>query len=80
MKDFCGAIQYMRDNVGPVHSDICLHRNPAHSEDGLTDDYRKFLHDCLDEWLDNSDGTGCFWVGDPVEMVNEFSQDLVVND
>lgn len=77
MKDFCGAIQYMRDNTDSVHSDICLHRDPAHSEDGLTDDYRKFLHDCLDEWLNNSNGTGCFWVGDPVEMTEEFSKDLI---
>jgi hypothetical protein len=28
-------------------------------------DYRKFLHDCLDEWINKSKGTGAFWLGDP---------------
>jgi len=31
-----------------VHSDMC-----TTLEQALTDDYRKFLHDSLDEWLNN---------------------------
>lgn len=40
---------------GRVHSDICPR---GHHVSGLTPEYRAFLHDALDEWLDNSNGTG----------------------
>lgn len=57
--EFCGEIQYSTDS-GNVHSDICHHKeNPIHQ------DYRSFLHACLDEWLDKSQGNGSFWIGDP---------------
>jgi len=59
MKEFCGEIQYFPKDSS-VHSDIC-----KHNDGPITDTYRKFLHDCLDEWLNQSDGTGAFWVGDP---------------
>lgn len=57
--DFCGEITYDTEKGG-VHSDICVHSN----EEAVTDDYRQFLHNCLDEWLNKSNGTGAFWVGD----------------
>lgn len=52
----CAEIIY-ETTGGPVHSDIC----------GTLDDpsWRKFLHDNLDEWLNRSDGTGVFYVGEP---------------
>jgi len=59
--NFCGEIQYESEN-GNVHSNICFDcRNEQNIE--LSDDYRAFLHKCLNEWLDNSNGTGYFWVG-----------------
>lgn len=59
MREFCGEICYATDS-GNVHSDIC-----KHSEGELTEEYRRFLHNCLDEWLRQSNGSGAFWVGDP---------------
>lgn len=56
--EFCGEIQYETD-AGNVHSDICFH-----SENPMNEDFRQFLHDCLDEWLNKSKGTGAFWIGD----------------
>jgi hypothetical protein len=63
-----GEIFYDRgfdDNGNPVegfwiHSDLY-----KASDKELTEDFRQFLHDCLDEWLNKSKGTGAFWVGDP---------------
>jgi len=64
MMNFCGEIQY-ENEMGTVHSDICLH-----SEEGMvTEDYRKLLHDCLNEWLDKSNGTGAFWVGNAMVRI-----------
>ena len=62
--NFCGEIQYETNN-GNVHSDICFNCNPSNDSRALTADYRQFLHECLDEWLNKSNGTGAFWVGDP---------------
>lgn len=57
----CGEIEY-DTHEGGVHSDICLvHDGPYR----VTPDTRAFLHACLDEWLDNSRGSGMFWLGDP---------------
>lgn len=67
MKEFCGEITYevveeFGQGGGTIHSDICFH---SAYFDEPTDDYRKFLHDCLDEWLNKSNGTGAFWIGNP---------------
>lgn len=53
-------IQYRDQNDETVHSDIC----PANDDsDNLSDpEYRKFLHACLDEWLNESRGTGGFYI------------------
>ena len=58
MRVFCGEIYY-ETTEGGVQSDIC-----KHEEGPISDEYRKFLHDCLDEWLNKSEGTGVFWIGD----------------
>ena len=43
-----------------IHSDVCP---PGCDADKLTDpEYRKYIHDLLDEWLDNSKGLGCFYL------------------
>jgi hypothetical protein len=60
---FCSEIHYDAPD-GRVHSDVC---HACDTTDGvdLRDIHRKFYHDLLDEWLDKSNGTGAFWVGDP---------------
>lgn len=59
---YCGEITY-ESKDGNVHSDF--HCGCGEEEDGeVTERYRKYLHDSLDEWLNKSKGTGAFWVGD----------------
>lgn len=60
----CGEITYDTENGG-VHSDICYNCNPQTEDNEMTEDYREYLHKSLDEWLNKSNGTGVFWVGDP---------------
>lgn len=67
--NFCGEIIY-GTNSGGIHSDICFH--PDNEDNKITDDFRKFLHDCLDEWLDQSNGTGLFWLGDSQYLIEDF--------
>jgi hypothetical protein len=64
----CAEIQY-----DDVHSDICLGHNM--SEFAVDPEYRALLHDCLDEWLNKSDGTGGFWIGDPAFMAENFKEE-----
>lgn len=79
--DFCGEIVYDlgKDSEGNpikgywVHSDICFH-NGLNDENGMTEEYREFLHNCLDEWLNKSNGTGAFWVGDE-DYFNNFGKE-----
>ena len=61
---FHGEIQYETNN-GNGHSDICFNCNPDAETKEYSVEHRKFLHACLDEWLNQSNGTGAFWVGDP---------------
>lgn len=51
-------IQYGAGN-GSIHSDICPHNCDFKSIDG---EYREFIHLCLDEWLNKSNGTGMFYI------------------
>lgn len=51
-------IQYCNDRTGSIHSDIC----PPGCKAVFTPEYRNFLHDALNEWLDRSQGTGYFYV------------------
>lgn len=70
---FCGEIAY-DNNDEPVHSDIC-YRCTFPNDDGepISERNRTFLHDCLDEWLNKSNGTGIFWLGDSSYFDNGFS-------
>jgi hypothetical protein len=61
---FCGEIAY-DTNDGNVHSDICFNCNPKSDHIEITENYRALVHQCLDEWLNNSNGTGAFWLGNP---------------
>lgn len=56
-KHVCGTIEYMTD-IGPVGSDLCVDFG-----DPITVEVREFLHANLDEWLDRSNGTGRFLLG-----------------
>jgi hypothetical protein len=53
---YIGEIIY-DTNKGGVHSDF--------TSETITDEFRELLHACLDEWLNKSDNTGAFWIGDP---------------
>jgi len=52
-------IQYDNEE-GLVHSDICPF--DCDSNNIKEELYRKLLHKFLDEWLDNSNGTGGFYI------------------
>lgn len=55
-------IEYVKESGDKIHSDICP---GGCNSNGLNDsEYREFLHKCLDEWLDNSRGTGGFYIKD----------------
>ena len=61
----CGAIEYDRDNMS-IGSDICIEYDDDTSR--VSDEYRQFLHDTLDEFLNQPPAVqsdGCFWIGDP---------------
>lgn len=66
---FCAEITYETPE-GDVHSDICYRCDPKAENMELTEEYRKFLHKALDEWLDKSNGTGAFWLGEPDYFIN----------
>lgn len=55
-------IEYVDQHGNKIHSDIC----PMNCDSSNLSDkeYRQFLHDCLDEWLDKSDGSCGFYIKD----------------
>lgn len=72
MKEFCGEIVYYKEDVGMIHSDICHCCNNGMTEvRELTDEDKQFFLDCLKEWLDNTDGTGYFWLGSFKDIVGQ---------
>lgn len=61
---FCGEIAYSNNNDS-IHSDICYRCVfPEDNGEMISNTHRKFLHEVLDEWLDKSNSTGIFWLGD----------------
>ena len=59
---------YYETPEGNVHSDIC----PSCCDfSGIDEEYRKFLHANLDEWLDRSGGTGAFYIKGPGSIDGE---------
>ncbi len=60
MKKVHAEIEYFTDpKKCNIHSDICP---PKCDYKNIDDDYKKFLHQCLDEWLNKSEGTGIFYI------------------
>jgi len=60
MNDVHAEIEYIRPDGYKIHSDICP---PNCNSLGLQNkEYREFLHLCLDEWLDRSNGSGAFYI------------------
>ncbi len=54
-------IQYQSEEGDLVHSTIC----PPYCSNDMSDtEYRQFLHECLDEWLNKSRGTGYFYIAE----------------
>jgi len=47
-------IEYVNENGISIHSDL-LNKE-------ITEEYRHILHKALDEWLDNANNTGSFYV------------------
>lgn len=53
-------IEYREQNGNSIHSDICP---PGCSSENMNDEeWRKLMHDCLDEWISKSGGTGIFYI------------------
>lgn len=52
-------IAYTTESMS-ISSDICPFVHTAYPLDDM--EYRAFLHQCLDEWLTNSNGTGGFCI------------------
>ena len=74
-RHICAEVQYEKP-VGYVHSDICFNTDMSEAE---AEEYRKFLHDALDEWLNQDYGavgatkhTGHFVVG-----ISDFTKDVL---
>ena len=66
----CGEIQY-DSSEGLVHSDICYNVGAMVKIADATN-YRRFLHANLDEWLDRSDGSGFFYIGNTDDLKENF--------
>lgn len=79
-KYVCAGIEYATGKYGrasDVHSDACpLECLPENIENP---EWRRFIHDTLDEWLDRSGGTGYFAIGGN-EFWSDFSNGSVCND
>lgn len=58
-------IKYITDKGEHVYSHICPPDCDSHQMSNL--EWRKFIHDLLNEWLDNSRGTGEFSIKGQVE-------------
>ena len=59
MKKVHAEIEYINSDGNSIHSDICP---PDCDFSNITEEYKKFLHDCLEEWLIKSGGTGQFYI------------------
>ena len=55
-------IEYINEDLETVHSDIGPGGGDLNAALAVSPDFRQYLHDNLDEWLDKSDGTGIFYI------------------
>lgn len=60
MKKVHSEIYYTREAGVNVHSDQC--GAIGCNFENIDDEFRKYLHDSLDEWLNKSNGTGIFYI------------------
>ena len=70
-------IEYQREDGTWIHSDICPRGcdfKNANSE------YRKNLHDFLDEWLNNGNGTGIFYIANSGHTLGGTPHDAEVRE
>jgi hypothetical protein len=51
--------EYQKTDGTWVHSDICP---PQCLWSNMSEEHKKYLHDCLDEWLSESNGSGQFYI------------------
>lgn len=58
----CAEIMYT-DKRGSIHSDVCGRMHDT--------EWHELLHNCLDEWLRNSNGTGVFYVGNVMSALSD---------
>lgn len=72
-------IEYQKEDGTWVHSDICPpncsseNLEYTYKRDSGDFTYRSFLHDCLNEWLDNSKGTGMFYIMEDNYIFKEYN-------
>ena len=65
-------IEYINEDLETIHSDIGPGGGDLNAALAVNPDFRQYLHDNLDEWLDKSDGTGIFYItGDPEQFFNQ---------
>lgn len=63
-------IEYINEDLETIHSDIGPDSGDLNAALTVSPDFRQYLHDNLDEWLDKSDGTGIFYItGDSAQFL-----------
>lgn len=66
-------IEYINEDLETIHSGIGPDNGDLNAALVVSPDFRQYLHDNLDEWLDKSDGTGIFYVtGDPEQFLKSY--------
>ena len=68
----CVDVYYINRQGESVQSDLCYDKT------NLTKDHRKALHEALDEWLDEANGSGQFrlWHEDTMLAEVAFDEDI----
>ena len=70
-------IEYINEDLETIHADIGPGGGDLNAALTVSLDFRQYLHDHLDEWLDKSDGTGIFYVtGDPEQFLKRYVFDV----
>lgn len=66
-------IEYKRKGKVNIHSDICP---PDCNFENVDEEYKENLHEILNEWLENSNGTGIFYIGEEgmVRMMKDYEK------
>lgn len=66
-RGYClGNTKYVHSEIKykDIHSDLCPNKCKfSFIDENDKNEYFKFLHEALEEWLQNSDGDGYFYIG-----------------